>query len=947
MKPFEDLKKAIYDSIPGNHDSDKLNDLIDAAQTARMNADEPAYVKALSDLVTFHRDSFADNEAYTPLSIKGDSFLEKKSVAIITAKTQKYARSGAAPKTVAEVLKESERSLRDRLPNISALFATHTGWDVIGPSRESKRLQEEFADIFKKMGASDSEASYKAMTSTIKELNRRRDDVNAAVIVVKNAANNNEIHVHMDADSYDPTDPNAGYMPKASQADVDNTIEAMKAATKGGLFKDRVVVHLLPEAYKVPGAAGSDEKNTVAFTYDGSDHIFAFVDRVNAVPGSAAIPADWWSTDIVDSKSAYGHIISHEVGHLLKNKIYGAKSGKTQKDFDEDIKNFSAGNYTPVETPEAAKTKTSINIDPLPDLGIDTDGVVKSKTSSGVDLSGQTLTRQLGSNPGGFTTDPTTGETVYVKVQKSELHAQNETLAAAFYAKAGLLSADTRLGTKDGQVITYAPNIPNAQTGIDYSDKGFIEKLQRGYAIDALLANWDSMANDSNIMRDSAGNPIWIDPGGSLLFRAQGARKTNFGDTVTELDTLGTHTTTGARVYGSMTTQQKTDSAKLVQQITHADIDVLVNGIITDPVEAKYLRDTLKNRRDYILKRFNLELDLDKARADAHARSNQVKPSKSTGKLGTPSGKPEAISGRGKEDFDENFAELYARFVQTDDNVPQWFIDLLASHGITKRVASKLWRENHSPEVQFMQDQIDKMLDPSFFDEFNTLRVQNPNLRQNLFGRMIARLNGTEGIKPDVVTALDPKQKIIYRGVHSDNHRKNSAAEKAEVAGFRDDFINGSVAYMSNTTVYGSGTYSATEKSVSLNHYAYGIDDADHLWKMNVKPDAKLITYGGPSNINPSFKDMTGTIDTIKRDLKKVLAERVQNEMFPDLDVTDPQVVAEVNRLMSDLPLNVGDSTSNIAGLLGYDGVELVMGRESYVIYFNRGIFQILDAASH
>jgi predicted ATP-grasp superfamily ATP-dependent carboligase len=69
--------------------------------------------------------------------------------------------------------------------------------------------------------------------------------------------------------------------------------------------------------------------------------------------------------------------------------------------------------------------------------------------------------------------------------------------------------------------------------------------------------------------------------------------------------------------------------------------------------------------------------------------------------------------------------------------------------------------------------------------------------------------------------------------------------------------------------------------------------------------------------------------------------------MFPDLDVTDPQVVAEVNRLMSDLPLNVGDSTSNIAGLLGYDGVELVMGRESYVIYFNRGIFQILDAASH
>jgi hypothetical protein len=942
MKPLEDLKKAIYDSIPGNHDSDKLNNLIDAAKAAREGNDEPAYVKALLDLTTFHKDSFADDETYTPLSVKGDSFLEKKSVAIITARTQKYARSGNKPQTVADVLKESERSLRNRLPNISALFATHTGWDVIGPSRESQRLQAEFSEIYKKLGASDSEASYKAMTSTTKELNRRRDDVNAAVITVKNAGSNNEIYVHMDADSYDPTDPNAGYMPKATQADIDNTIDAMRTATKGGLFKDRVVVHLLPEAYKVPNSDGSSEKNTAAFTYDGSDHIFAFVDRINALPGSTAAPADWWSTDIVDSKTAYGHIISHEVGHLLKNKLYGAKSGKSETDFNTDVENFSAGKYTPVATPEAATSKSSINIDPVADLGIDTDGIVKSKTTAGSDLSGQTLTRQLGSNPGGFTTDPTTGETVYVKVQKSELHAQNETLAAAFYAKAGLMSADTRLGTKDGQVITYAPNIPNAQTGIDYSDKGFIEKLQKGYAMDALLANWDSMANDANIMRDMSGNPIWIDPGGSLLFRAQGARKTNFGDTVSELDSLITSTSTGTRVYGSMTPQQKTDSAKLVQQITHADIDILVNGIITDPVEAKRLRDTLKNRRDYILKRFNLELDLDKARADAHARSNQATPTKTSTKLGTPSGKPEPVSGRGTEDFDENFAELYARFVQTDDEVPQWFVDLLASHGISKRTASKLWRANHSAEVQHLHDQIDKMLDPTFLGEFSQLRAQNPGMRQSIYGQMIAKLNGTDGEKPEVVKTLDSKKATVYRGVHSDSHRRGSAAAKAEVAKFRDEFINGLIAYMSNTTVYGSGTYSSTNKSTSLS-YSNGESDHDHLWQMNIKPGAKLVTYGGQSNIDPTFPDFTGTIDTLKRSMKSTLAERVQNEMFPDLDTTDPQVVAEVDRLMKELPLSVGDSTSNIAGLLGYDGVELVMGRESYVIYFNRGIFQILD----
>ena len=217
---------------------------------------------------------------------------------------------------------------------------------------------------------------------------------------------------------------------------------------------------------------------------------------------------------------------------------------------------------------------------------------------------------QQGSNQGGTFKDAE-GNEYYVKSPKSELHRRNELLASAFYKLADVNAAEMRFGSADdGQEKIFSSIIPGNTLGDTDLTPETKKQIQEGFAIDAWLANWDvaGLVND-NIIIDEDGNAFRIDTGGALLFRAMGSPKGSaFGNEVTELDTLrnSSMNPTSAALFGDMTDEDLKASASKLLDISHSDIDDLVDSTLGDSPEADELKDKLKARRQFILEKYNL-----------------------------------------------------------------------------------------------------------------------------------------------------------------------------------------------------------------------------------------------------------------------------------------------------------------------------------------------------
>jgi hypothetical protein len=257
---------------------------------------------------------------------------------------------------------------------------------------------------------------------------------------------------------------------------------------------------------------------------------------------------------------------------------------------------------------EVSKTE-----DAAPTVSKATVAQVTEDASLFADLSGyKKVGEKQGSNEGG-TYEDENGNRIYAKVAQSKLHADNEVLAAALYEALGIETAKLRKGIlADGTEVVFSPMIEGAKPdlGQKLDDKNFIGKIQEGFAVDAWLANWDVAGTGyDNIVSDANGEPVRVDPGGALLFRAQGAPKGDaFNEEATEIDTLinGKNPYSTA-VFGSMTEEQKLESAKALQKISDQQIDQLVSGIVSsDPEKAGVLADLLKLRRKSILDKYDL-----------------------------------------------------------------------------------------------------------------------------------------------------------------------------------------------------------------------------------------------------------------------------------------------------------------------------------------------------
>ena len=233
----------------------------------------------------------------------------------------------------------------------------------------------------------------------------------------------------------------------------------------------------------------------------------------------------------------------------------------------------------------------------------------QAKKSSGVvdTSSWKTGTPQnVGSNPAKLLTAPD-GTQYYAKlpkpnenVQQATERMETEVLASELYKLAGVPTVDLMMGDENGTPQMLSKMIqsrgPNSQSDQDSARAGFV--------VDAWLANWDAPLND-NIKFDSQNRPVRIDVGGSLDYRAQGAKKdttrTPFGDTVGEILSMQKR---GTFNFANMDPAEIKKQAQAMSSVTDASIRATVSKIVGDPQRAAKLAQTLINRRNDIVTRY-------------------------------------------------------------------------------------------------------------------------------------------------------------------------------------------------------------------------------------------------------------------------------------------------------------------------------------------------------
>jgi hypothetical protein len=251
---------------------------------------------------------------------------------------------------------------------------------------------------------------------------------------------------------------------------------------------------------------------------------------------------------------------------------------------------------------------------PKPEKFVDEHQYIDKKTvepaNAPIDISKWTKQggSQMGSNPGGIYTDEK-GKQWYVKLSQSDDHARTEVLADQLYADAGVPAAGLRLAdVGNGNLGTASPMIDGAKADLSHhlNDKTYMDKIQEGFAVDVWLANWDvAGAVYDNIITDGHGNPVRIDPGGALQYRAQGSPKGDaFGNKADEWNTLRNKPgSTSTALFGSMTDQQLADSATKVAAFDDKKIDDKVDALGFDKTTSDMLKERLKARRDDIVSR--------------------------------------------------------------------------------------------------------------------------------------------------------------------------------------------------------------------------------------------------------------------------------------------------------------------------------------------------------
>lgn len=197
---------------------------------------------------------------------------------------------------------------------------------------------------------------------------------------------------------------------------------------------------------------------------------------------------------------------------------------------------------------------------------------------------------QGGYNPGGTYQDAN-GEEWYCKFPEGgDAVVKNELLAVQLYKAAGLTVPDVKLVSKNGKIGLGSKILKGAVEDKEWLKNGGGPGVMEGFAIDAWLANWDTVGNNpaagkgfDNILKMPDGTAARIDAGGAMLYGGAGSLKGDkFGDVVTEMETLrdASKNPNTAKVFGQMTAADIKASVEKLALLSDVKIGtaVMLNG---------------------------------------------------------------------------------------------------------------------------------------------------------------------------------------------------------------------------------------------------------------------------------------------------------------------------------------------------------------------------------
>ena len=206
---------------------------------------------------------------------------------------------------------------------------------------------------------------------------------------------------------------------------------------------------------------------------------------------------------------------------------------------------------------------------------------------------------QSGSNPGFWVEHGGSGDLYYFKTGNGQQNI-TEHVSSQLYRAAGIDTPDMNLVAAPGFNDMVSSDKcwikSKAITGL----KPLSENLKgayEGFAVDAWLANWDAVCSGNTLLKN--GTAVRVDFGGTLDFRARGARKA-FGNEVHELSTLldPNINPESARVFQNMTREDLIGSLERVQSVTDNDIQNLYSSVrvyINPEIFTK-----ISNRKQYL-----------------------------------------------------------------------------------------------------------------------------------------------------------------------------------------------------------------------------------------------------------------------------------------------------------------------------------------------------------
>lgn len=216
---------------------------------------------------------------------------------------------------------------------------------------------------------------------------------------------------------------------------------------------------------------------------------------------------------------------------------------------------------------------------------------------------------QKGSNPGGKFKDKQ-GVEWYCKFPKDPDAAKSEFLASKFYSMLGVAVPTLRLVEKDGKLGIASKWQDGLHKGSD-ADLAKADGAHSAFAIDAWLGNWDvvGLSND-NLLLDKDGKAVRIDVGGSLEYRAQGAKKgEGFGSEVIELQSLLDAGKNGksAAVFAGITPEAMSFSLSQLNKLKPSQIEELCQkaGPGSDAKKTELAKKLIARRAD-ILSKFKI-----------------------------------------------------------------------------------------------------------------------------------------------------------------------------------------------------------------------------------------------------------------------------------------------------------------------------------------------------